>query len=384
MVCATGDILREILAADLLCGAGGFSEGCRRAMVERGVRLQMTAVNHWDIAIATHEKNQPLARAFRMDMYRTNPGDLVPGRRLDMVMASPTCTFNSRARGGRPISRDQGVPFLAPYYGTGRAGSIEGPFPTATTKDRHALVMPVTHRDESGRARSADETLPTVTGAQRGELAFITAQFGERPGQDPRVHDLGLPVPTITATGHVNLVLAKIGDALVFFDTHLRMIQPEDDPVAQLKRMEKSAGILAALGVLKPSTPRGADPDHPTTKETKPMATAAPPEARPCGCAPFGKHKKTCAEKAPAAPAEKPPAKKTKAAPKPKKRRAPEPSRNEGANPALEVLLEGFDGAVEAFREALAGADPRGSLAERAARVSSFAAGIAQLAGGRA
>jgi DNA (cytosine-5)-methyltransferase 1 len=43
--------------------------------------------------------------------------------------------------------------------------------------------MPVTHRDPSDRVRSADEPLPTLTGANRGELAFITAQFGERGDQ---------------------------------------------------------------------------------------------------------------------------------------------------------------------------------------------------------
>ena len=37
-------------------------------------------------------------------------------------------------------------------------------------------------------ADSADP-LPTLTTANRGELAFITAQFGGRAGQAPRLHD---------------------------------------------------------------------------------------------------------------------------------------------------------------------------------------------------
>jgi hypothetical protein len=36
---------------------------------------------------------------------------------------------------------------------------------------------------------------------------FIAAQFGEREGQAPRVHDLGQPTPTLCATGRVNLVM---------------------------------------------------------------------------------------------------------------------------------------------------------------------------------
>ena len=57
------------------------------------------------------------------------------------------------------------------------------------------------------------------------------------------------------------------------------------------------------------------------------------------------------------------------------------------------LLLEGVGGgwasyqeirsAVLAFREAVAGADPRGSLADRARRVAAFADGIASLAGWR-
>nr|WP_197535383.1 hypothetical protein [Bradyrhizobium sp. ORS 278] len=68
--------------------------------------------------------------------------------------------------------------------------------------------MPVTHADGSNRARDVADPLPTLTTANRGELAFITAAFGEREGQDPRVHDIGEPSPTICATGRVNLVQA--------------------------------------------------------------------------------------------------------------------------------------------------------------------------------
>ena len=47
-----------------------------------------------------------------------------------------------------------------------------------------AMVMPVTHHDGSNRARDVNEDpIPTPTGANRGELAFIAAQFGERPGR---------------------------------------------------------------------------------------------------------------------------------------------------------------------------------------------------------
>lgn len=82
---------------------------------------------------------------------------------------------------------------------------------------------PVTHDDGSARMRNASEPLPTITGANRGELAFIAAQFGEREGQAPRVHDIGQPAPTIAATGHINLV-----EATPEYDILFRMLEPHE------------------------------------------------------------------------------------------------------------------------------------------------------------
>jgi DNA (cytosine-5)-methyltransferase 1 len=87
-----------------------------------------------------------------------------------------------------------------------------------------AVVMPVTHTDDSDRVRDPSfEPLPTVTGAHRGELAFITAQHGERPGQAPRVHSVDEPVPTVAATGHVDLVEGVEG-----YDILFRMLEPHE------------------------------------------------------------------------------------------------------------------------------------------------------------
>lgn len=125
----------------------------------------------------------------------------------------------SRHADGAPRSTTEPTPtqvakhshvLIMSYYGAG-AGvrSAEDPLPTATVKERFGMVLPITHSDVSNRARDVDvDPAPTLTTANRGELAFVTAQFGERDGQAPRVHDLDQPGPSITATGHVNLVEA--------------------------------------------------------------------------------------------------------------------------------------------------------------------------------
>ena len=99
--------IRRALVADLFCGAGGSSTGARRALAVLGYRMSLVAVNHWNVAIDTHSRNHPDARHFIQDVNVAKPAALVPEGKLDLLMASPTCTFHSRARGGKPIN-DQG------------------------------------------------------------------------------------------------------------------------------------------------------------------------------------------------------------------------------------------------------------------------------------
>lgn len=84
----------------------------------------------------------------------------------------------------------------------------------------HALVAPVvaplTHQGER-RVHPAREPLPTITGANRGELALIAPTLintrnGERHGrhgeQAPRVYDIQKPYATVTAQGSQGALVA--------------------------------------------------------------------------------------------------------------------------------------------------------------------------------
>jgi DNA (cytosine-5)-methyltransferase 1 len=94
--------LREYLVADLFCGAGGTSHGAHKAIQERGGKMNLVAVNHWQTAIDTHSANMPLARHYCMNLEDARPDELVPEGYLDILTASPSCTHHSRARGGKP------------------------------------------------------------------------------------------------------------------------------------------------------------------------------------------------------------------------------------------------------------------------------------------
>jgi DNA (cytosine-5)-methyltransferase 1 len=100
-------VKRKILVADLLCGAGGSSTGCARALAELGLEMELVCVNHWGVAIETHRRNHPEARHYVQDIATVRPHLIVPEGYLDLLMASPTCTHHSVARGGKPTSDQQ-------------------------------------------------------------------------------------------------------------------------------------------------------------------------------------------------------------------------------------------------------------------------------------
>lgn len=95
---------KQIIAADLFCGAGGTSSGLRQACERQGIHLKLIAVNHWEIAISTHTANHPEADHVCALLESVDPRTIVPGGRLNLLVASPECTHHSIARGGKPIN----------------------------------------------------------------------------------------------------------------------------------------------------------------------------------------------------------------------------------------------------------------------------------------
>lgn len=96
--------MKPLRIADLFCGAGGTSTGAAQAARSLGYSVELTAVNHWDRAVATHTANHPDARHLCASVDSLNPRHLYPDGRLDVLWASPECTHHSRARGGKPMN----------------------------------------------------------------------------------------------------------------------------------------------------------------------------------------------------------------------------------------------------------------------------------------
>lgn len=92
-------------AADLFCGAGGTSTGLLEAAKELNQDIKLVAINHWEMAIATHSENHPDVYHLNVDLQDVDPRQVVPSGKLRFLIASPECTHFSKARGGKPMSR---------------------------------------------------------------------------------------------------------------------------------------------------------------------------------------------------------------------------------------------------------------------------------------
>lgn len=93
------------MIVDMFCGAGGTSTGVRAAARKLGIDMDLIAINHWDVAISTHSTNHPEMRHYNSDLIAIDPHLAVPSGHLKLLVASPECTHFSRARGGKPMSK---------------------------------------------------------------------------------------------------------------------------------------------------------------------------------------------------------------------------------------------------------------------------------------
>jgi DNA (cytosine-5)-methyltransferase 1 len=99
--------VKTIYAADLFCGAGGASVGLRRACEALGLRFKLLAINHWPQAIKTHMLNHPDVEHRCASVETVKPREAIPGGRLNLLLAGPSCVHHSRARGGRPVNEQE-------------------------------------------------------------------------------------------------------------------------------------------------------------------------------------------------------------------------------------------------------------------------------------
>lgn len=141
------------------------------------------------------------------------------GAPRDLDLPLPTITT-----GGTGGARPQLIePIIVSKHGfktDACARGVDEPMWTATTRGAgylaDPLVVPVSNSTSGAVPRSVSEPIRTVTTAKGGDQAlaipvlaggapFLVPNFGEREGQTPRTHSVDDPLPTITASGHLQL-----------------------------------------------------------------------------------------------------------------------------------------------------------------------------------
>lgn len=153
------------------------------------------------------------------------------------------------------------TPIVAKLRGESNGSPADAPLPTITSGAgaarpagaAHALgvIAPIlahlTHGGER-RAHEATEPLPTVTGANRGEVVLVAptlAQVGysERDGQQPRALDIDAPLGTVVGAGKHALVSAFLSQ---FRGTNAGEGDPTE-PIPSLTAGGQHVGVAAAL-----------------------------------------------------------------------------------------------------------------------------------------
>ena len=95
------NLFRELIV-DNFAGGGGASVGIELAL---GAPVDI-AVNHDESAIAMHSVNHPYTEHFREDVFAIDPEKVTGGRPVGIGWFSPDCKHFSRAKGGKPVSRN--------------------------------------------------------------------------------------------------------------------------------------------------------------------------------------------------------------------------------------------------------------------------------------
>ncbi|MCO7127788.1 DNA cytosine methyltransferase [Sporolactobacillus shoreicorticis] len=103
------DLFREIIV-DNFAGGGGASTGIELAT---GLNVDI-AINHDPDAIAMHKANHPETKHYCESVWDVDPKKACEGRPVGLCWLSPDCKHFSKAKGGKPVSKNiRGLAWIA-------------------------------------------------------------------------------------------------------------------------------------------------------------------------------------------------------------------------------------------------------------------------------
>ena len=90
------------IIVDSFAGGGGASLGIEMALG----RSPDVAINHDADALAMHAANHPETLHLNSNIWQVDPDSVLPGRPIGLLWASPDCKHHSKAKGGKPLSKN--------------------------------------------------------------------------------------------------------------------------------------------------------------------------------------------------------------------------------------------------------------------------------------
>lgn len=174
-------------------------------------------------------------------------------------------TLRRIARGIQKFVIDNPEPFIVTvnHGGDGfRGQSINEPLQTVTAKHGYGIVTPtIMCNNTNNVGASAEDPLPTVTTGNRNFLitpSIIPVGYGEREGQEPRVHDIEEPLGTVVTSGKHYLVESTLTRALsvadfmkTYGDIHKGAGSPTDEPLAPMTDKEHDNLVTAHIMTMR-------------------------------------------------------------------------------------------------------------------------------------
>ncbi len=120
------------------------------------------------------------------------------------------------------------------------------------------FIVPLTHHGSAGRSYGLDQPLPTVTGANRGEMAVISPYFartahgdvdskGKRRGQP--CHGPEEPFPTVTQSGDSSLVSPVLAP-IITYAQHGGANRSAEEPMHTVCASNKDQNCIAVARLL--------------------------------------------------------------------------------------------------------------------------------------
>lgn len=202
----------------------------------------------WRIAAGMFKINGIDLRAVFVKLYGT-------GQTVPIDLPCPTITG-----GGNHIFLAQ--PFLIGQQSGATARSSDEPVPAVAARGAISKVAPaLIQYNGTADAKGVDEPLGTVTSKDRFGVAdpFLTAHFGERPTQEPRVHSIDAPAPAVTPRGAGDLAIPFLTE---YHDDKAgaERVRPTTDPLPTLDCSNRFG--LASPVLLGTGGPEGSSKPH--------------------------------------------------------------------------------------------------------------------------